>query len=97
MNEKKVLTEALELWGTKFQLDMLQEECGELISAISRFKRKRANSYVQMLEEIVDVEILIKQIKLACIVSPINKNTFTKLKKNKINRLRERVKKGGKM
>ena len=43
--ELKVLfDECIEFWGLEKQLRMLQEECGELIVAISHFIRERPGS-----------------------------------------------------
>ena len=89
--KKKVLLErALNLWGTKFQLDMLQEECAELIQAVSHYKRRKVNSFIEVLEEIVDVEIMLGQIKLALLIS-FDKDKYEAIKRKKFKRLEERL------
>jgi len=45
---------ALGLWGPKTQLEILQEEAGEVVTAISRFKRGRTDAD-RVAEEIADV------------------------------------------
>lgn len=47
-------------YGLSEQLNMAQEECAELIQAISKYRRK-GNSNIP--EEIADVEIMCKQLK----------------------------------
>lgn len=54
---------ALKEWGSQSQLDMVIEECAELIDAIQKWGRDRVSSD-KMLEKAVDVEISIEQLKL---------------------------------
>lgn len=49
-----VTLKALEMWGVEGQKAILVEECGELVSAISRFNRKRTDT-APVAEEIADV------------------------------------------
>ena len=46
-------------YGLDKQLDMLQEECAELIQAVSKYKRTRTTAIV---EEMADVYIMLYQI-----------------------------------
>lgn len=46
-------------YGLESQLDMLQEECAELIQAASKYRR---NSSADIMEEIADVYIMLDQI-----------------------------------
>ena len=62
MIDKKYLQKAIDLWGLDSQLDMLTEECGELISAVNKFKRSRIEQE-KLAQEIVDVELMCMQIK----------------------------------
>lgn len=55
-----VLKLAVLKWGSEKQLDMLQEECAELISAINKFKRGRITTKT-LAQEIVDVKIMVQQ------------------------------------
>lgn len=44
------------------QIDILQEECAELIQAVSKFRRGGDNPISKMLEEMADVSIMIQQV-----------------------------------
>ena len=59
----RVYRMALEKWGAESQLNMLVEECGELVAAVNRFRRDRV-SLTGLLEEIADVEIMLEQMRL---------------------------------
>jgi len=64
MNEKELYQKALEKWGIELQLNMMIEECAELIQAIIHLKRKASPSNLKkVIEEIADVEIMIGQMK----------------------------------
>jgi len=54
---------ALREWGPKTQLDMVIEECSELIHAISKVKRKRM-AIEDMEPEMVDVYIMLQQMRV---------------------------------
>jgi NTP pyrophosphatase (non-canonical NTP hydrolase) len=60
---------AITAWGENLQLDMVVEECSELIRAIMKYKRKLATGglYLEaresMAEEVADVSIMIEQLK----------------------------------
>ncbi len=52
-------------WGIGAQVDMVVEECSELIQAISKGKRKGLSEVqVNLTEELVDVEIMVEQLKV---------------------------------
>ena len=88
MGETKIKTEqelmqcALEKWGSDSQLDMVIEECAELIDAIQKWRRRRVTSE-KVLEEAVDVELCLGQLKLM-LRSP---TLFEKVKNEKLQRL----------
>jgi NTP pyrophosphatase (non-canonical NTP hydrolase) len=73
---------ALEKWGTESQMDMVIEECAELIDAIQKWRRRRVDS-VKVLEEAVDVELCLGQLKLM-LDSP---QLFQNIRKEKLERL----------
>ena len=73
---------ALEKWGTESQMDMVIEECAELIDAIQKWRRRRVDS-VKVLEEAVDVELCLGQLKLM-LDSP---QLFQNIRKDKLERL----------
>jgi NTP pyrophosphatase (non-canonical NTP hydrolase) len=66
MNEEEIFRKALDKWGVVAQLDMLVEECAELIKAVQKWKRSgnfgcTPDAFV---EEFVDVQIMMAQIRL---------------------------------
>jgi len=80
---------ALLKWGMDSQLNILQEECGELIVAISKLRRSKYRRKSYVAEEIADVRIMINQIVLGLeIEKQVEKFTLLKLK-----RLEKRLKK----
>ena len=53
-------------YGVNSQLDILQEECAELIQAVSKYRRTNDPNIFDRMhleEEVADVEIMIAQIK----------------------------------
>ena len=48
-------------YGLNSQLDILQEECAELVQAVSKYRRGGSNLLV--LEELADVEIMVEKIR----------------------------------
>lgn len=62
-SRKELEQRAFEKFGEGAQMMMLQEECGELIAAVGHWLRRRPNAEENVVEEMVDVEILINQLK----------------------------------
>lgn len=60
---KKLMEEAVFQWGEETQLNMVIEECAELIDAIQKRRRGRV-TWEKLVEEGVDVELCIEQLKL---------------------------------
>lgn len=60
MTNKSILIQAIEAWGVENQINLAQEECAELIVALSHNWRGREANVV---EEIADVQILLDQLK----------------------------------
>lgn len=85
MTDRELYKAAIDLWGRELQLDMLQEECAELIAVINRWRRKRAKGS-DLLDEIADVEIMIEQARVMFGDSSIND-----AKREKLRRLEQRV------
>lgn len=56
-----VYRRAVELWGQQFQAQMLAEECGELVAAMSQYLRGRASTE-KVVEETADVHIMLAQV-----------------------------------
>jgi len=61
-NMNKIYREALAKFGVKPQLRMLQEECAELIVAVSHYCRSRETGFAELKEELSDVYIMVGQI-----------------------------------
>ena len=81
-------------YGMEAQLNVLQEECAELIQAVSKYKRAKTYpdfdgywSFMKLTEEITDVEIMTEQIKyfLAC------PSVFAEWRNKKISRQIARI------
>ncbi len=85
--DRIIYINALEAWGKKSQINMMIEECGELITALQHFKRGRKNAVLEVLEELADVEIVLEQMS---IIFP--RMSIEYQKNIKINRLENRVK-----
>ena len=80
-------------YGSNMQMDVMQEECAELIQAISKVKRKglRASTFDNLIEELIeelaDVEIMIEQMKYML------KDDLEAVIKVKLERQRDRIEK----
>ena len=59
-----ICQQAIDTFGIESQKRMLVEECGELLTAIAREYRHRANRQ-DIITELADVSILVEQIALA--------------------------------
>lgn len=77
-----------EHYGLKAQLNQLQEECAELITAISHYMRGRDNEHKEIDEEMADVKIILKQIEYLL----DNKKEVKEVYKSKMQRELERIK-----
>ena len=83
----KLYKQAIAKWGEQAQIDMLNEECGELIAAVAQFKRGRT-SHHDVMTELADVSIMVEQI-----ATLMNYYDFEKEKDRKLARLEERLNK----
>lgn len=75
--------EAIEKWGEEAQVNMLNEECGELIAAVAQFKRGRT-SHHDVMTELADVYIMVEQI-----ASMMSYDDFEKELERKLTKLRD--------
>lgn len=73
-------------YGLNSQLDILQEECAELVQAVSKYRRGGSN--VLVLEELADVEIMTAQIRY---LSGKNFTIIDDYKEKKIRRQLQRM------
>lgn len=90
MDDKEVLktySDALEKWGADAQITMLFEECGELLSAISKLRRGRVGKD-DVITELADVSIMVEQMAVL-----LGYDDFVIEKDNKLERLKERLNK----
>jgi len=74
-----LLKEAITKYGIRSQLDLAQEECAELIVAISHCKRDRPNSTNEVIEEIADVRIMVTQLSIIFGEENVDKIVIEKL------------------
>ncbi len=84
---KQIFEKAIEKWGVNSQLDMVIEECSELIQAICKLKRIKENSLDNLMEEVADVEIMLTQLRI--IIG--NDKLIDFIKSEKIKRLEVRI------
>lgn len=82
--ERQILKDAVDTYGLKNQLAMLQEECAELIVAVSHYNRGRHGAFDNLSEEIVDVHIMMNQIvlSLGCNVETWKERKLQTLQRN---------------
>jgi NTP pyrophosphatase (non-canonical NTP hydrolase) len=83
---QELYTEAMKKWGLESQMDMLIEECSELIKAVCKVKRSGFNdkeAINNLNEEIADVSIMIEQIvhvyDMSRIIDMIKEEKLTRL------------------
>ena len=90
MTEQEILKKAVEKFGTEAQLRQLQEECAELIVAVNHYLRMKTNGMNNLMEEVVDVKIMIKQIE--CSFGSLGERIRDVYEEEKLKRLEEMVK-----
>jgi NTP pyrophosphatase (non-canonical NTP hydrolase) len=88
-HDKEVFQRAIADLGIKSQSDMLVEECLELALAVRHYDRDKVN-HEKLLDELVDVSVMIEQMKL--IIN--NYSLFNKIWDEKVKRLDDRLKNG---
>ena len=100
MPQEYICQAAIEAWGETAQLDMVIEECAELIQAIQKYKRSddKEMALVFVAEEHADVNIMLDQ--LAYMMSNYDRTdqkSYRELKraftKDKVTRLVNRLEK----
>jgi len=64
MPQEYIMQQALDAWGEDAQLDMVIEECSELIKAILKYRRSddKATARKHIAEEHADVNIMLDQL-----------------------------------
>lgn len=63
MTDRHILEEAVRRWGVTSQLNQTQEERGEAIAAINRFRRGRTADS-ELLAELGDVQLMLDQMRV---------------------------------
>jgi len=82
-----IFEETIALWGCEAQLKMAIEETLELSHAILKFMRNSNDITIEKIEEeVADVEIMMKQLRLI-----FNSKKITKWKATKKRRLQKRI------
>ena len=90
-SQQKVLIQALEKFGAPAQINMVIEECAELIQAIRKHDRKPSDATRNnLLEEMADVLICVEQL----VYISYAYEDIPKIMARKINRLSKRMEKG---
>ena len=91
MKPEEIYQTALSKWGMDSQLDMMVEECAELINAIQKFRRNRIGSS-DVVGEIADVEIMAGQMRVIFGTDIVDMEKALKLKRliERINQTEEK-------
>lgn len=87
--EKQDIIEKLSRNGIWEQLNQLQEECGEVIAAINRLRRKKSEAYQELISEIADLKIMVAQMDIL-----LDKDAISQKMNEKLLRARERLQNG---
>jgi hypothetical protein len=85
LTDRDMFGDALKTWGIASQVEMMIEECAELVVALQHWKRSRSSDVVS---ELADVEIMLDQMRLIFGDSKVND-----ARRAKLNRLEDRLRK----
>ncbi|MCH5234492.1 MAG: hypothetical protein J1E16_04300 [Muribaculaceae bacterium] len=80
--------EAIKTYGIMPQVLMIVEECGELLSALSKYNRCRIEA-PEVMTELADVSIMVEQMAVH-----FGYDDFIKERERKLNRLQNRLQNG---
>lgn len=84
--ELQIYNDAIQKYGIMPQVLMVVEECGELLSALSKFNRSRIEA-PEVITELADVSIMVEQMAVY-----FGYEDFIKEKNRKLERLAKRLK-----
>ena len=87
INAEEIYNQIISIRGKEAQMYKLTEECGEYIAALNQFKDGRV-TMSELLEEIVDVEVLVEQMR---IIFDERIDEWHKIKERKLRRLRDMI------
>lgn len=79
--------QAIEKWGEMAQINMVFEECGELLTALAQYLRGRVSN-PEVVTEIADVQIMMEQMSVL-----FGQQEVAIEKERKLERLKERLEK----
>lgn len=82
---ESLLQQAIDTWGEDAQVSMAIEECSELITALTQFWRGRKTK-AEVAEEIADVSIMMRQLRLIFGYQEVNE-----IEAGKLARLKKRL------
>jgi len=86
---KELAETALRKWGVDAQIKMMCEECAELtVILLKQLRNLNPSRVPQVIEELVDVEIMLGQMKN---IYGLNQDTWKIQKEHKLLRLQERL------
>ena len=85
MTKEELYRKAIDTWGVDSQIEMIVEECAELIHAIKKWERGRA-SHEDVISELADVEIMCEQARLI-----FDADSIDEVKQGKLKRLQYRL------
>lgn len=91
---KERLENIINHFGKKEQLNKAVEECSELIQAICKYNSNQTTlNEISVVEEMVDVQIMLKQLR---IILDVSDEQLAKLAENKIKRTETKIIENGK-
>lgn len=82
MEHKEIYKKAVKTWGKTSQLDMLVEECAEVIVAVKKLKRfGTLNERIKLEKEVADVEIMCEQFRIVYEDNQVDRYKLEKLER----------------
>jgi hypothetical protein len=88
--EQRIIESALKIYGASIQKIIVIEELSELTKAICKDIRG-ADNIDDIIDELVDVDLMMKQAKLIYMSTPELRQRFMVRHEYKLNRLKERI------
>ena len=88
-NDRKILEKAIRIWGKTPQLLMVLEEMSELQKEILKNLNRGKNNLKELIEETVDVEITLAQMKMIYGIEEDVAKGFSQKLKEVENRLKD--------
>ncbi|MCD6481912.1 MAG: hypothetical protein J7L31_06560 [Thermoplasmata archaeon] len=93
IEEHEIFKKAISKWGINAQVHMAIEEMAELIQVLMKYPRKENHSTLnEVIEEIVDVDIMLEQLKMIFITDAYAEIQYSEFRQLKLKRLEEMLK-----